>query len=496
MGLDIVLPDTQKALHAEGLGILARVGIDALIGPILGNQLEFSKLTTPQQITLSSILNTCLQGGRYLEERAEILLRRSALFSQPTRRDSLTQVGEAVCWIEHEVIQLAAILGALHLCAALGIKPRDSIFSTALSIALSEDIAAKLSNNMRPHPCLDQRKVKRREIEVYTGYSPITPNFTAQGISEWRNLLLALPLFKNETLPPHIHQQRNSLQIVRESPEDPLRGVVLFVVDTRIHLKALKQDKLSFLKSYFSEEELRSGFGERIRKLDDNPVEQAGKVADIIEIKKAIWTFLTGQAPLNLENWNPHEIQLSRDPITHLAAVSLSPRLERKKEELSIGDIRMTWTDQGYISTGLISFRHRDKDPLVVGTGIDITDIRYYWRHEEGHWVWANAKKYFSPEVYRQRYGEVGKPTASDLATRHAVSEAIFKALYPFHPQHEHSPIMYQQFGQTPPLDIPAHLELLSENLWAAQQWGAKRAQIYSTKIGNSVISVASLHKI
>lgn len=505
-GLNPLRPDAPRLWQATTVGLAAQTGLSTLAS--LGSHVALNKIgmeghlasasvgTTAASIALTLGLVHC---AGWAEERTVTHLLQRGLFNNPKKRDQLTPTGEALHLTLHHGFQFGAFLLGLSITGGAGFLGAGlGLAGQALLASVTWDAGKAFAKKLFPKTfaARAQRLAKQHEIAVYTGQPPLTLGTNAAETRRWKRLAGHL----GEALMPsrqeiRMHRGKGHLRFSQNSQgPSGVRGFVLYATGLHSIGRGNSRDLESFLKASFTTSEREDRYVQNLKTLAD-PEERKRKLANWLEIKRSVWSFLRGVEPENDPDWNPHEIEIYPDAETRLARFRLSPRLRDLQDRKNIGEIRLTFTDEGHHCVGILNFRDKEYSGDILGVGIDLADARRWWRHEEGWWKLGNPKIFFPVDLYERLFGADKRPTAEQIAHRHATSEALFKALWPHHPQARHDMTLYREFGHTPPAEEWRPLELTGGMSMGLENMGGGKASVFLHQEGPSVLSFAIIRR-
>ncbi len=502
-GLNPLRPDPQSLARSTALALAAQTGVTALATlseRAVLQAIHWDNSADPLNVAATTASAALTLGlvhcAVWLEDSAVTWILRQGRLNDPQKRDRLTPAGEALRFALHHGLQFGAFLLGLSIAGGSGFLGAGlGLAGQALLTSLSWDAGKRLGRLLFPKTfaARSQRLSKTREIAVYNGQPPLKLTGNGAELRRWQALANRVgEEILGTRAHTEVHQGRGRLSFVqRNTRKTGLKGFVLYAADIR-----------SLGNPSFTEAEQQGVYLERIRGLTD-PAERERKLANWMEIKRSLWTFLTGRHPSDDAGWNPLEIEIHPDPATKLARFRLSQRLQNLQLSQGIGDIRLTFTDEGFLAAGLITFRRlhddsnggSDDDSDILGLGIDLTDNRRWWRHEEGWWPMGNPKMFYPSELYQSLFGNGRRPTAQELATRHAVSEALFKALWPFHPEPRHGFPMYAEFGHVSERGSWTEANMSGGMKEGLERLGAAGASVLVEEDGPMTLSLAVLRR-
>ncbi|HEX5035566.1 MAG TPA: hypothetical protein VFX30_00185 [bacterium] len=493
--LNALRPDPSSLARSTVLGLTAQTGIATLASlaeRAALRAIDFDASSASPDIgaaTASAALTLGLvHCAGWMEESAVTWLLRQGHFNDPQKRDRLTPAGQALRFALHHGLQFGAFLLGLSIAGGSGFAGEGlGLAGQALVASVSWDAGKRLGRLLFPKTFAkrDQRLSKARELTVYNKQPPLKLGGGGMELQRWQSLAKRIGdrvLGPKEAL--EVHQSTGRLRFVqRGAREGGLKGFVLYAADTR-----------ALGEPVFTEAERQGPYLERLRTLTD-PVERDRKLTNWMEIKRSLWTFLTGRPPAETGDWDPLEIEIFPDPKTQLAGFRLSQRLQDLQLSQGIGDIRLTFTDDGFLAAGLLTFRSLHDRSDVAGIGIDLADNRRWWRHEEGWWPMGNPKMYYPDDLYVSLFRDAGRPTAQEMAARHAVSEALFKALWPLHPEPRHGFSMYSEFDHIPLRSLWTGVAVSGGMKEGLERLGAAEAQVLVEEDGPMTLSFAVLRR-
>ncbi len=500
-------PESSDLLKARGIGLAAETvtlsvthNIEQAIGQLAAGEAAVSGADLLSTTASVAAVVGLVKAAAWTEEQATTWLLQHGLLNKPGRRSELSTAGKVYRFLLREGLQFGAILLGLSIAGDTGFFGASlGLAGQALMVSLSLDLGRELGQRLLPKTfaARQTRHEKQRELKVYRGYRPMKLSPKRRERQRWIDFAQELnALFQGPVSPDIIHSDKHQLRVIKRarSRTDPLHGLIFWAADTQPIGRQQRREPLSLITHYFSPAEQQGYFMERIAALKDHPEEQIRKLTNWIEIKRALWQYLTDQAPECGDTlWSPQDIEIFPDPDTGLAQFQLSEPLERIRQARNIGDIRLSFTDVGRLSLGLLSIRAAHQTPHLLGLGIDLADARVFWRHEEGWWGPGDPKIYFPKDRYQELFPGDTRPSAHQMAERHAISEAIFKALYPHHPDARHNMWMYREFNAPLETERWHRLELSGGSLAGLRQWQAHHAEGIVHRAGDAIVSVVAL---